>query len=228
MHAIQRAVIAIIYDVLGGKVMKYVPPAFEKSEFHCPICSVYAHQKWAVPYIYFGRSLVPLEDMGISICSHCEKYAIWFSKKLIYPHTSMAPLPVEDMPEEVKQDYLEARDIVNSSPRAAAALLRLALQKLMIHLGEKGKNLNDDIASLVKKGLPERIQKALDAVRVIGNNAVHPGEIDLKDDRETAIALFELLNMIVEVMITQPKKVDQIYGKIPRGAKEAIEKRDKT
>ena len=67
----------------------------------------------------------------------------------------------------------------------------------------------------------------MDAVRVIGNNAVHPGEIDLKDDRETATALFELLNMIVEVMITQPKKVDQIYDKIPQGAKEAIEKRDK-
>ena len=51
-------------------------------------------------------------------------------------------------------------------------------------------------------------------------------EIDLKDDADTAIALFELLNMIVDVMITQPKRVDEIYGKIPSGAKEAIRRRD--
>ncbi len=63
-------------------------------------------------------------------------------------------------------------------------------------------------------------------MRVIGNNAVHPGELDLRDDKETALALFELLNMIVEVMITQPKKVDEIYEKLPEGAKEAIERRD--
>ncbi|NPB08238.1 MAG: DUF4145 domain-containing protein, partial [Aquificae bacterium] len=132
----------------------------------------------------------------------------------------------EDMPEDVKEDYEEARLVVEVSPRSAAALLRLALQKLMKHLGESGKNLNDDIANLVKKGLPEKIQKTLDAVRVIGNNAVHPGELDLRDDKETALALFDLLNMIVEVMITQPKKVNEIYDKLPKGAKEAIEKRD--
>jgi len=91
--------------------------------------------------------------------SHCNKYTIWIDKILIYPQSSSAPEPIEDMPEEVKQDYLEAKNIVNLSPRAAAALLRLALQKLMIHLGERGKNLNEDIASLVKKGLPKRFKK---------------------------------------------------------------------
>ena len=33
----------------------------------------------------------------------------------------------------------------------------------------------EDIVSMVKRGLEEQVQKALDAVRVIGNNAVHPG-----------------------------------------------------
>ncbi len=210
--------------------MKYIPPAFEKKEFHCPHCNVYASQKWfllvkAVPPRTYYNEFLP--EAAVSICSHCKNYAIWIQEKIVYPESSPAPLPIKDMPEDVKEDYLEARSVVNSSPRGAAALLRLALQKLMIHLGEKGKNLNEDIANLVKKGLPEKIKKALDAVRVIGNNAVHPGEITLKDDKETAIALFELLNMIVEIMITQPKKVDQIYDKIPQGAKEAIEERDK-
>ncbi len=147
---------------------------------------------------------------------------------MIYPTGSIAPLPSEDMPEDVKADFNEARDIVQASPRAAAALLRLALQKLTIHLGGKGKNLNEDIKNLVKKGLPPKVERALDVVRVIGNNAVHPGKIDLRDDLDTAILLFELLNMIVDTMITQPRRVDEIYNKLPEGVRKAIEKRDKS
>jgi len=135
-------------------------------------------------------------------------------------------MPSTDMPDDVRADYTEARDILIRSPRSAAALLRLAVQKLTIHLGEGGKDLNKDIGSLVKKGLPQRIQQALDAVRVIGNNAVHPGELDLRDDVETASALFILLNMIVDVMITQPRRVEDVYAKIPAGALEQIERRD--
>ena len=62
----------------------------------------------------------------------------------------------------------------------------------------------------MKKGLPPKIQQALDIVRVIGNNAVHPGQIDLRDDRSTAMRLFELVNLIAEVMITQQKEVEKL------------------
>jgi hypothetical protein len=145
---------------------------------------------------------------------------------MVYPVLSTALLPNEGMPEKIKEDFEEARRVVNISPRASSALLRLAIQKLMIHLDEKGQNINDDIANLVKKGLPEKIQKALDAVRVIGNIAIHPGQIDLKDDTQTAISLFELLNMIVDTMITQPRKVNDIYSKLPNSTRKAIEERD--
>jgi hypothetical protein len=66
---------------------------------------------------------------------------------------------------------------LNLSPRGAAVLLRLAIHKLCKHLGESGENLYDDIASLVEKGLSPTIQKYLDVVRVIGNEAVHHGNI---------------------------------------------------
>ena len=93
-------------------------------------------------------------------------------------------------------------------------------------MGEKGKDLNEDIASLVKKGLEEDVQKALDVVRVIGNHAVHPGQIDLKDDKPTAASLFALVNLIVERRIAIPKRIKEIYEGLPSGALEQIAKRD--
>jgi hypothetical protein len=130
------------------------------------------------------------------------------------------------MPPDVKADYLEARNIVGMSPRGAAALLRLSVQKLCVHLGEAGKNINDDIASLVKKGLPIQIQQALDIVRVTGNNAVHPGELRLEDDPGTATALFGLVNLIVDNRIAEPARIKQLYESLPAGARDGVAKRD--
>ena len=68
------------------------------------------------------------------------------------------------------------------------------------------------------------MQQSLDAVRVIGNEAVHPGTLDLKDDRDTATRLFDLMNIIAEQMISNPKHVKEIYEKIPEEKRKAIEK----
>jgi hypothetical protein len=145
---------------------------------------------------------------------------------MVDPPPSIAPPPVLNMPWDVQNDYLEARKVIGESPRSAAALLRLAVQKLMPHVGAKGHNINEDIGSLVKKGLPERVQKALDTVRVIGNNAVHPGQLDLRDDRSTALALFDLVNIIVDSMITQPKQIEDLYRRLPQSARDGIARRD--
>lgn len=105
-------------------------------------------------------------------------------------------------------------------------MLRLAIQKLCEELGEKGEHINADIASLVSKGLPLEIQQALDIVRVVGNNAVHPGEINLNDTPEIASKLFELINVIANVMITQKKEIKELFESLPDSQIEAIERRD--
>lgn len=130
------------------------------------------------------------------------------------------------MSEDIQADYQEAASILQKSPRGAAALLRLAIQKLCKEIGEDGKNINNDIKNLVSKGLPAAVQKSLDVVRVIGNDSVHPGQMDLRDDMETAKALFKLVNLITEKMITEPKEVEAIYDSLPERSKKAIEKRD--
>lgn len=164
---------------------------------------------------------------SLSTCSYCKQCAFWVKNKMVYPVVSLAPLPSDDMPEDVKADYMEAASIVEASPRASSALLRLALQKLMPHLGEKGTKIDDDIGSLVKKGLPTEIQQALDVVRVIGNESVHPGELDLKDDTKTAYFLFELVNIIIEDRITKLKKINTIYNKLPQSKLDGINNRVK-
>lgn len=130
------------------------------------------------------------------------------------------------MPANIVADYEEARLIATASPRSAAALLRLCIQKLCKEIGEPGKNINDDIASLVSKGLPVIVQQALDIVRVIGNEQVHPGTLDLRDDPEIANELFGLVNFIVENQIAQPKAIKELFERLPEAKRKAIEQRD--
>lgn len=130
------------------------------------------------------------------------------------------------MPEDVLALYNEAASITVKSPRGAAALLRLAIQKLCIHLKEPGKDINTDIGSLVKKGLPELVQQSLDIVRVTGNDAVHPGQIDT-DDAGVVQHLFDLVNIIVENRIAEPKKISGLYQSLPANKLKGIADRDK-
>jgi hypothetical protein len=168
-----------------------------------------------------------LENVSVSGCYSCKRLAVWINDRVVYPPLRHGVEPNADLPEEVIRDYEEARSIVDLSQRGAAALLRLAIQKMCVVLGEPGKNIDDDIASLVKKGLDPRVQKALDIVRVIGNEAVHPGQIDLRDDRDTATELFSLVNLIADIMISQPKAIDALYDSLPTSKLKGITDRDK-
>jgi Domain of unknown function (DUF4145) len=168
-----------------------------------------------------------VENINYSKCYSCDNISIWRHNVLLYPVTQSQYLPNVDMPDEIRRDFLEAAEIIMLSPRGACALLRLAVQKLCMHLGGQGKNINDDVALLVRNGLSKKVQKALDSVRVIGNEAVHPATLDLKDDVATASTLFSLVNYIVEAQITQNKLIDDIYEKLPQSKVLQIEARDK-
>ena len=204
---------------------KYYPPVFKGEQFHCRLCGVYASQYWNSLYRK-TEGYSAATKFTYSKCHHCSDICYWYDGRMIVPSEAPVPPPHVDMPENCTPEYNEARDIVARSPKAAAALLRLCVQRLMVELGEKGKNINDDIGALVKKGLPVEVQQALDYCRVVGNNGVHPGEIELTDNPEIAHSLFEMLNFIVEDRITRPKKVAELYSTLPEGALKAVEKRD--
>jgi predicted RNA-binding Zn-ribbon protein involved in translation (DUF1610 family) len=169
-----------------------------------------------------------VSNLHICRCHHCRKFAVWVRDRLVFPESKATIIPNQDLPGEIIQDFEEARGIVNSSPRGAAALLRLCIQKLCTHLlGPDSKDINNDIGALARKGLDPIVQQSLDIVRVIGNESVHPGTMDLKDDRDTAITLFHLVNSIADQLISHPKKVQSIYNSLPQGKLAGIQARGK-
>jgi hypothetical protein len=152
---------------------KYYPPIFQKEEFHCLYCKVYAHQRWSndakfpIPF-QNDRYFHDQKELRSSQCTRCQQSTLWLDNEIIYPLLDAQIQPHEDMPDSLKNDFEEAVSIVNKSPRGAAALLRLVIQKLMIEINEKGERINEDILNLVKKGLDPHIQQALDYCRVVG------------------------------------------------------------
>jgi len=227
--------------------MKYIfnKPTFNGRKFTCPHCKVVSKQRWFTYTISknldapkkemdAGLHELRIKDYDFAKCDNCDDLSVWKNEALVYPKMPVPPKkpfvppPNSDMSKDIQEDYIEATSIVEISPRGASALLRLCIQKICKQLGEKGENLNEDIGNLVKNGLTPRIQKALDIVRVVGNNAVHPTAFHEKDDIKTAKELFRLVNMIAEDRLTRERELDEIYKeKVPKTIKESINKRDK-
>lgn len=203
-------------------------PKHGASAFECPYCGVYAVQSWAEVKGWGATNKALFWKWSWSECCHCHHAALWtHDKRLIWPESAkLGPKPNGDMPEPVRAIYEEAQAVLSVSPRSAAALLRLALQTLIDTLEPGSKSINEKIRRLVARGLEPTARKAMDVLRIVGNNAVHPGEILLDDDSETVPALFALLNLVVHHVLSRPRQVDSLFDSLPESAKSAIERRD--
>lgn len=213
--------------------IQYIAPQKDLRRYTCPHCGTVSQVK--IEQHHFqddchstGHGCIRIINcLTIHRCVSCGKKIIWNDDEYIYP--DIVPVePNSDMPESVKQLYKEAGLIASKSPRAACALLRLAVERLCVELGVNERNIDANIAELVKKGLSVEVQRALDVLRVVGNKAVHPGQIAFNvDDKVTADALMELLNIITDRMISEPKKIEAMYSALPQSALDAIQRRDK-
>jgi hypothetical protein len=212
---------------------KYEEPSCDKKSFTCPHCGTKSLMQFHC-ISYLDNTMIGFKEerlsgnswVQVATCQNCAKHIVWVDDMYAYPDI-VAEEPNPDMPEEVKQLYNEAGLIYNKSPRAACALLRLAIDRLCNELGETDRDINKNIGELVKKGLPTSVQQALDVVRVVGNKAVHPGQIAFDvDDVGTATMLMRLLNIIVSRMISEPKEIAGLYDQLPESVKQSITKRD--
>jgi hypothetical protein len=215
-------------------------PTHGSEAFACPHCGAFAQQTWLVlagfPKGGADRENVAT-DLEAAVCMACHRRSLWKgpdpakfggdpwdSPRMIYPvATRTGPDPHLDMPDPVRALYEEARAVAGSSPRSGAALLRLALEGLLAELYPASR-LNESIAAAVRGGLTPPVQQAMDILRFAGNEAVH--ELRQEDDAATTEAYFELLNLVVDQLIGQPRRIADMYDALPPEKREQVERRD--
>lgn len=209
--------------------MKYVQPEQGAWEMTCPFCSTLVSQHWRKVYVQTSGDTPELREDALWVtCAACKKGSWWVGGSLVAPRVGISPPPQDGMPEDVLSLYDEARSVVDLSPRSASALLRTGLEVLLHnHLDQAGVALNEAIGNLVRAGkLDQELQQAMDFLRLTGNGAVHPKELQLDDRANNAEALFELLNLAVERLVTRPVKIRKLYEQLPESKRQAADKRD--
>ena len=225
------------------------PPNFKGESFACPHCGAFSLMIWERLCLQHLRGPLPQytppeliqSNFWHVCCAACKQANIWLEHEkyieeidethsygtMIYPTTNTAPPPHADMPPDVKLDYCEAASIQQNSPRGAAALLRLALQKLCKHLGEKGENINDDIRALSSsRKVSLEVIRMADVLRITGNCSVHPGKMSSEDIDEVSDGLFDLINYIIKEAISDPAYRSSIYNKMPENLRKKAEEKD--
>jgi hypothetical protein len=166
-----------------------------------------------------------VQNVSISYCFNCNEMCLWVYDQLIWPRREGFPEPKLHVPPNVRRESEEASQTLEASPRGAAALLRIAIEKLCKELGVSGESPTDDIAFFVREDVDARVQKVLGAAQIIESNAMRPGQIGLGEDRATAETLSGLVNLICEKMIMEPRHLQEVYTKVREGARTAMEQR---
>lgn len=226
----------------------------------CPHCNIVAQQEWyqvkfterlvegdyynnpqldsyyevieGTGAFVYGESIVRENKiLAFCMCHSCENYSLWANRKLVHPPKSIVKRPSEFMPDDVKEVYQEASSVFEHSPRAASALLRLALERLLPQVGAEKDSINNMIAQLAReKKIMKKTKEAMDSLRIIGNDAVHVGEMIFdkdRDEKKVALSLFRLLNRIVNETIESENELQEIYNGLPENKLNGIKQRDK-
>lgn len=173
-------------------------------------------------------------NIFFSKCHVCHETCVWVFDRIICPTSNQGISKPEDLPSEAEAVFNEAASIIDLSPRASAALLRLCIEKICkkicVEMGLYKEKMDIDsmIQALYKNGLSPNLVKALDIVRVHGNKAVHDGEIVLTDTKEDAVRLFGIVDNICLQMITVRKSLDKLHANLPTEERQKIEKKRPT
>lgn len=188
----------------------------------CPHCLKEIHPQSEEKYIrddlqgdWYIKSL---------ICpnSKCNKIIIYLIQKgsngyviqqsQVYPKGASRPKAPVEVPKHIAEDYNEACLVFNDSLKASAALSRRCLQNLLRDTPEiKSGSLDNEINQAMKI-FPTYIANAIDAVRNIGNFALHPmksdstGEIVNVEPGE-AEWLLDVIEQLFDYSYVQPAKL---------------------
>lgn len=144
------------------------------------------------------------------------------------PATSELRRAVPDgVPLDLAQDYTEAALTLSVSPKASAALSRRCLQHLCTeYLGSATSNLDRAIAEVMASGQLAHMNRAFDAVRMLGNIAAHPTKskdtgIIVDVDPGEAEAILDVLHEALDTYFAAPARAEAIRARINKKLVEA-------
>ena len=158
-----------------------------------------------------------------STCPSCNKYVVFLenyelrggfptiSRVLIRPRGISRTTVPPEVPTDITEDYNEACLVLDSSPKASAALSRRCLQNLLRSAANvKPGNLATEIQHVLDNGaLPTHLAESIDSIRNIGNFAAHAmksqqsGEIIAVEPGEAEWNL-DVLEMLFDFYYVQP------------------------
>jgi hypothetical protein len=192
-----------------------VPPALDVPHFVCPHCGVDAQQTWQdADFPARGTGEVDKALMRAQ-CVLCGGRSYWVSGEMVWPHPAVGLPPPDDLPEDLRSLHNEARAVAAISPRSAAALLRLLVDRLIASLGTPDGTLSERVDWLAAEGhLPTQVVEGLTACRVVGPASLRPGEIDpdAEDDPGVVLFLCRLVDTIVDTTITLRRHRAELVG----------------
>ena len=94
------------------------------------------------------------------------------------PRRSRSAVDSESIPQTLKEDYLEACEVLEISPKASAVLSRRVLQGILEEQGYDSDNLYQQINAVLAEdtpaALPSDLRDTIDVIRHFGNFSAHP------------------------------------------------------
>lgn len=117
----------------------------------------------------------------------------------IYPRSNCKQFP-EYVPAPIREDYQEAYEILDASPKASATLARRCLQGMIRDFWGISKNRLIDEIEALQEVVPPYQWKAIDAVRKVGNIGAHMEKdtsIIVDIDPEEAKLLLDLVEYLI-------------------------------
>lgn len=154
---------------------------------------------------------------------------------IVFPRVAQrAPLG-DEVPKDLKADFLEACEVLSISPKASAALSRRVLQALLQEQGYTAGSLAQQVDAVLdekdpSKVLPSSIRNSVDAIRNFGNFSAHritdKTTLQVIDvDPEEAEWCLEIVERLFEHYYVQPaaaaEKVAALNAKLEQAGKPA-------
>ena len=242
-------------------------PEQGKRSFDCPRCGAFSGQKWHElkheSKLTRGTTYIRASDMksqeghiigsgspqpvGVPIsvpywtmseCDACGDCSVWRGSELAFPVKAISILPNDEMPEAIKELFLEAAMVSTVSTRAGAALARLTLESLLKYVDPKAPskmNLEGRISRMSPE-LSSTTRKMLEVVRHVGNESAHSLSLDensvllVLSDRglEFTPVIFGAINQIVDELIAKPKLAEVLYEALPDKVLNELERKSKS